>query len=242
LEEQLKILDRLDKLLSLIITGALFVPTIANAYHLDARFSLIPIITYVSFIIYRAFVRPRIISANFNELAILEGLRGWTYVGALAVTLIGNFLMLSILPRTITVYIIGVPIISTILIWVVAIIPRTFFRNYLIYTTKEQEKETYKILREVGSASIFFSVGVLLVNMDISDFLIGNEHSLYESLLTFFVVLALFLYGFYRERQATKLIHELAISLFNSGFSRKLKQRKHYLARPRVRKDKAKKQ
>ena len=112
----------------------------------------------------------------------------------------------------IDIFFAGVAGIAVILIMVVALLPRKFFRKEIIYMNKKQEMKIYNILKETGSASIYLSISVLSLSIE---FLIEN------AILTLVVVFALFIYAFFREKKSSNLAHELAISLINSSWYKK---------------------
>lgn len=208
-----KSIDRLDKLLLFLVGASFTVPSIAGSFGLDPRLVWGPVISYAAWIVFRA-VLPTII-LSYPQRSIVERMRGWFYLFSLAVTFFINFLMLVILPRTFEVFFVGVATVGFILMLIVAFIPRTFFRKEIVYMSKEQERRIYKILKEAGSASIFFAIGILLLSME---FVGLEEFSLPSTVMSLTTVLALFVYAVYRERKSSKLARELADSLINSAW------------------------
>jgi hypothetical protein len=137
------------------------------------------------------------------------------------VTLIGNFLLLFILPRNLQNFWIGIIIVSFFLRYAVISLPKFFFKGHLMYMNENQEREIQKILINTGSASIFFSLCILNISGEVSGILLGEEHALVEVVVSSIIILGMFVYGLFREKQSLDIIRELSISLVNSGWKRR---------------------
>lgn len=208
-----KSIDRLDKLLLFCVGASFTVPSIVGAFDLDVRLVWGPVIFYAAWIIFKT-VLPTII-LSYPQRSIIERIRSWSYVFSLAVTFFTNYLLLVILPRTFQVFIGGVVAVGLMLRLVIVFVPRTFFKKEIMYMSKKQELEIYEILKDTGSASIFFSMGILILSVEFVDL---EEFSVPKTVVTLAIAMALFTYAVYRERRSVKLARELADSLINSGW------------------------
>jgi len=213
MSELSKSIDRLDALLLTIVGASFVVPTIAEAYGLDARLVWGPVVFYAGWIIFKAFLPTIILS--YHQRAVIERMRGWSYVFSLGITLLGNYIMFTLLPRTIDVFITGVFVIALVLRLILVFVPKSFFRKEIIYMSKKQRLKIQEILKDTGSASIFFSIGVLTLSIE---FMGSTEFSIADATLTLAIAFALFIYGVFRERKSSNSTHELAVSLINSGW------------------------
>lgn len=213
MSELCKSIERLDNLLLAMITASFAVPTIAGAYGLDNRLVWGPVIFYAFWIGFKGF-RHRIV-LSYRERAIIEKMKAWFYVFSLGFTLSGNFVLLAVLPRTMSAAMIGIVVVGFILRLIHKFVPRNFFRKEIMHMNRRQEKEVYKLLEEVGSASIFLSIGVLTLFIEFARL---EQFSIANAILISTVALCLFVYGVYKERKSSNLTHELAISLRNSGW------------------------
>ena len=213
-------IEYLDKIFITITGASLAIPAIATAYDLDTKLVWIPIIFYFILMIYEAFRYSLIF--KYPELAIIERMKTWAYLFSLGVTLIGNFFLINILPKTFNFFIAGIIIVPLLLALIVKYLPSRLFRREIIYMNANQEKDVSKILIETGSASIFFSISVLLVNISSQKLI---ESSIGILIINFGISLLLFVTGYIRERRSSNLTKELAISLINSGWYKKYSQR-----------------
>lgn len=211
-----KRVERLDNFLLVIVVISLTVPEIAKSYGLDEKLMWFPIIFYTVWIIYKAYKST---NPDCRERAIIEKMRAWSYLFSLGVTFIVNYLMMYILPRTFTVFIVGVTIASSILVVIVKFLPENLFRREIISMNDSQLKEIRGILIETGSASIFFSISILILNL-----LSSPESSILNIILDIIPSFILFGIGLLRERKSSNLARELSISLINSGWYRKYSQ------------------
>lgn len=219
-----KSMNALDNLLLAIFGFSFVVPTIVQSYGLDTRLVWTPTIFYAFWILYKAYLKPSYFLSDYPERAIIERIRGWSYVFSLALTLLGNYVMMEFAPRTIDVFLLGIMSIGFMLIVIVRLLPRKFFKKEIVYMDENQEREIYMILKEAGSAAIFLSVAVVSLNLE---FIGSTEFSIESAILTLFIVFALFAYAIIRERKSSNLARELAISLINSRWY------KRYSARPK---------
>jgi len=213
-----KTIENLDKFLLTITGASLAVPSVATAYNLDTRLVWIPIIFYFIMMITKA-LRYSLIF-QYPELAIIERMKTWAYLFYLGITLIGNFILINFLLTSFNFIIIAVIIVPSILRLIVKYLPRKLFRREIIHMNENQERDINKILIETGSASIFFSVSVLSVNINLLDL---QESSVPNILFSFALSLTLFIVGYIRERKSSILTKAFANSLINSGWYKKYK-------------------
>lgn len=205
----------LDNLLLAVFGFSLVVPTIVQSYDLDTRLVWLPTGFYAFWILFKAYLNPKYFLSDSPERAMIERIGGWYYVFSLAITLVGNYILLGILPRTTETYFLGVSGVAFMNMLILVFLPRRLFRKEIIYMNKKQEMDVYKILRETGSASIFLSIIVLILNLE---FMGSTKFSIENAILTLSIVFILFIYSFFRDKKSSKLAHELAISLINSGW------------------------
>ena len=140
--------DAIDNLLLAILTSSLVVPTIVQSYELDIRLFWMPAICYAIWIGYVGYLKPKVTFSDSLERSTVERIRGWSYVLSLPVTLIANFLLSEVLPKTLTTYIMGTAAVGIVLSAVVVTFPRRLFRKEIIYMNKNQA-----LLRTSGDIS-----------------------------------------------------------------------------------------
>jgi len=208
-----KSIDRLDNLLLFIVGSSFVVPTIASAYGLDVRVVWIAVVFYAFWVTIKAFLPGVLLS--YRVRIIVDKMKGWSYVAYLGVAFVGNHLMLAILPRTASVLITGVFTMGLVLNIVLALLLRKLFRREVVFMTKEQERKLYQLFQETGSASIFLSVSVLTLSIE----LLGmKEYSIGNVIFILLVAFALYAYATYRERKASRISRDLILSLVDSGW------------------------
>jgi hypothetical protein len=61
----------------------------------------------------------------------------------------------------------------------------------------------------------------LNISGEVSGILLGEEHALVEVVVSSIIILGMFVYGLFREKQSLDIIRELSISLVNSGWKRR---------------------
>lgn len=140
------------------------------------------------------------------------------YVFSLAVTFSINWLLLTVIPKTVVTFFSGTIAVALLLGIVLRVLPQALFRKEITFMSKYQEGKIFYVLKESGSASIQFSIGILLLNLE---FFSSNEFSITNALLTLIISLGLFVYAFYREKKSSRLASDFAIDLKNSNWYKK---------------------
>ncbi len=133
----------------------------------------------------------------------------------MAITLSINWLLLTVIPKTVLTFFAGTIVVALLLVLVVKALPKTLFRRALIFMTKYQETQIYLILTESGSASILFSISILILNLE---FIASNEFAIINALITLVIALGLFIRAFSQEKKSLKLASDFAFSLKNSNW------------------------
>jgi len=212
----------LDILLTIIFTISLVVPAIVQAYGFDTLLVWAPTLCYVIWATIIGFITPNIRFMDSPELSTITKIRGWSYVVALPITLILNFLLLHFTSRQ-DEYFIGIALtfpIAMILRRAVFSFPRIFFNQEVIYMNDEQEKQMHGMLKETGSASIWASFSLLTINSAI----LASTNFLLSTIATLIGVVAMVI-AYYRHRQSSKLVCQIAESLINSKWHKKYSAR-----------------
>lgn len=215
----LRRVDRLDRFLLFVIPISISVVTaVAVSIGLDARLIWWPLIFYVGWVVFKAIVPTIILS--LPERAIIERMRGWTYLVSLAITFltfgIGFALFTFTVPRGVNVTPI-VAILSGLLNYTITeTVQKNLFRKEMIDMTEEQFGEINTIMRNALYASVCLSFGVLSI-----EGIIVEGLSFMNAIIGLTGSLTGFALGYYFERKSHNLSHELAVSLLNSKWYKK---------------------
>lgn len=211
-----KSLGALDNILFLVFGASFIVPTIAQSYGFDASLVWVPVIFYAFWILVTGYFIPAKNFSDSLERSTIERIRGWSYILMFPITLTLNFLVIYVLPRTLLYFFASITIVSLTLIVVVALFPSRLFRKEIVCMEKADEQQIIPMLKETGSATILFSIAIILLNFEIFP-----VSSIYNSLFALVASVFLLAYGYYRNRLSSKFAHEIAVSLVNSGWRKK---------------------
>jgi len=216
-------MDPLDKLFLMISMFSSIVVGIATSLGLDLRLLWIPLLSYLGWSIYIYWYRGVYQLREEKERSLIERIRGLSYVIGFVITFTLNGCWIFYLDFIVdtTRRLVGslaVIILVVILLLVITLgIPKTFFLKQTRLFSKPQMASLYKILRETGTVSIYFSVLIMTINS-------------FKTVLDFLSPISIFsflVFGFYSikihnaEKESRKLSHELALSLRKTRWLRK---------------------
>jgi hypothetical protein len=208
----------LDEILKILFGVSLVVPSIVQSYGLDTRLVWIPILFYAFWILIITYYKPNRVFSDYPERAIIEKIRGWQYVFSLAITLSMNWLLLTVIPKTIFTFFAGTITVAFLLVLVVKFLPQALFRREVTFMSKYQETKIYLILQESGAASIQFSLSVLILNLE---FIASTEFAIVNIIITLLFAGALFFRALSNEKKSSRLASDFAIELKNSNWYKK---------------------
>jgi small-conductance mechanosensitive channel len=167
-----------------------------------------PFLAYFGWVSYVCFIRVDSNLNYTNERKYLERMRGTAYILSLLITLIFNFVAFTYRPDIIVtifvIVIVGIGLIATLFL-----VEWFFFRFDKNIMTKENRDATYKILMEMGIASIYYS---LIINIILFTKFIFDQ--VIVQIAIALVVQGIFLFRFFiADRRSIALCDQLSTEL-----------------------------
>ncbi len=175
-----------------------------------------PILALVGWTVYVAYYRPNWAFRNYRELAFVERIRGWTYFIILIPALLVNG-VLTYIELSIVAILSGIVFLSLLLSLVVRLIPRVMFENETRIFSPSQREDLFKVMREVGSASIYLSMCIVTSNLGFLSF----ETNFLIVIISVSSDLILLYLAVIREKASRPLASKLAKSLEDSRWWRR---------------------
>lgn len=222
----------LDNLLLAIFGFSLVVPAIVEAYDFDTRLVWIPTLCYVFWILIMGYVTPNFLAEDSIERSTIERIRGWSYVILLPITLVYSSAVFLFLPETIDIMyriMIGVSIlalvVALIMNFLVNLVPNRLFRKETACMEITQKKLIHHMLSHTGSASIWASMCILILNSGLAN-MDNNPLEPLGVMGSLLLTFPMFIYVYYRNRQSYKIACKLAESLVYSKWHKKYTTKK----------------
>ena len=195
-----------------------------NAFNIDSKLAWIPIILYILWILYKGWYKIKVVFSNYIERSFIARVNAWNYLLSLAYALVGNWYILTYLPKTINTFLLTIPF-GLILSIFVAYLPRFLYKKEITYMNNEQEKMLFNTLQESGTSSIWLSI--LVINANTNIFEHTNNINNIPTLAVMIIFYGLFIYRIsLSEKKGNRISSELAISLINSRWYRRYVTRK----------------
>ncbi len=154
------------------------------------------------------------------ELSFIETTRAYTYFFTLPITILLNVFVVfnpSLSNAIIVIILVGVSLNLLIML-----IPRIFFSEQTDSFDKNQKAIFQKVLSNVGSVSIYYSMLLAVLDSIIAEIIVNEPYEF--NLLTLIIVLIVFtiptLFIYDRELKSRKYARTLAVSLKNARWSK----------------------
>lgn len=158
-------MEPLDNLFLALFTISFAVPAIGQSFGMDPKLLWMPTFMFAIWTLYIGYYRGVWKFRDYPELAMVERMRGWSYLLNLAGTLIANgILFFSLIRMEVVGAFIGFLLAGGLPVLFTFVVTRTLFEKETLLFTSSQRKKFIEVSSEVGSASISLSVSIVTTN------------------------------------------------------------------------------
>jgi len=212
--EEMKFKDKikpLDDLFTSFFMFAPIVPIMVVAFGLDHRLLWFPYFMFLAWVVYIYWYRAKYVLQDYDELAMVERVRGLTYFFCLIVTLLFNsYVVFFPTPENRILTIVSV---GFILGAIELIVPLAFFSRQTELFNKEQKKTLYKTLALASAVSIYYSMMIASVNQVLFESFFVNPNLPAMIILSLMIFVVGIVFAYPREKGSRRYAEKLAASL-----------------------------